>query len=436
MNNKSSSNKVVTNATWIIICRLVQAFLNLFISMFVARFLGPANFGIINYAESIVTFVLPVMQLGFNNTLVHELISKTDKEGEIIGTSLISCIISALVCMAGVAAFVGVVNFGEKETIFVSILYSIMILAQAFEMVMYWFESKLMSKYTASITLMAYLVVSAYKIFLLVTGKSIYWFAVANAIDHFIIGFSLIILYKKLKGERLSFSFECFKRMFASGKYYILSGMMVAVFSQTDRIMLKLMIGNDVTGFYSAAVRCAGITSFVFTAIINSAVPVIYASRERSKSEFEGNIKNLYSVVLYLAIAQSVFITLFAKPIIYIIYGTNYMEAVPALSIVTWYIVFSYMGVVRNRWMLAEGLQHLIWKIDLSGAVANVILNFILIPRYGIIGASVASLATQCFTNFILGWIIKEIRRNNQLIIGSLNPKIPVMILKKFLKNI
>ena len=431
----NSSNKIVTNASWIIICRFVQAILNLFISMFVARFLGPANFGIINYAESIVTFVVPVMQLGLNNTLVHELISKPDKEGEIIGTSLVSCITSAILCMGIVAMFVGVVNFGENETIIVSILYSIMILAQAFEIVMYWFESKLMSKYTASMTLVAYLVVSIYKIFLLVTRKSIYWFAVSNAIDHFIIGIALIVLYKKLNGEKLSFSFNRFKDMLGTSKYYILSGMMVAVFSQTDRLMLKLMIGNEVTGFYSAAVRCAGISCFIFTAVINSSVPVIYASKERSKKEFEYNIKQLYSVILYLALAQSIFMTILAKPIIYILYGVEYMEAVPALKIVTWYIVFSYMGVIRNRWMLAENLQHLIWKIDLSGALANVVLNLILIPKYGIVGASVASLLTQLFTNFILGWIMKDIRRNNQLLISGLNPNILINVLKKFLKR-
>ena len=435
MSNKKSSNKIIANASWIIVCRLVQAVLNLFISMFTARFLGPSNFGIINYAESIVTFVLPVMQLGFTGIIVHELINNRDAEGEIIGTSLVSCVLSGIACMFGISIFVGVVNFGETETIVASILYSFMILAQAFEMVMYWFESRLMSKYTAVITLMAYVVVSIYKIFLLVSGKSIYWFAVSNAIDHFIIGFGLLILYKKLNGEKLSFSMKRFKKMFASSKYYILSGMMVAIFSQTDRMMLKLMVGNEVTGLYSAAVRCAGITGFLFTAVINSAVPVIYASKEVGQKEFEENVKNLYSIILYLAIGQSVFITLFSKYIIYILYGEAYMDAVATLSVVTWYIVFSYMGSIRNRWMLAEGLEHLIWKIDLSGAIANVVLNFILIPNFGMMGAAVASLVTQFFTNFVLGWIIKDVRRNNELLVASLNPKILMRLAKKVLKR-
>ena len=431
----SVKNKIIKNASWIIACRIVQAFFNLFISMVTARFLGPENFGIINYAESVVAFVLPIMKLGFTNIVVHELINDKEKEGEIMGTTLLSCFSTGILCMGAVAAFAGIVNFGEKETIFVCILYSVMLLTESLEMIFYWFEAHLLSKYTSVVSLVVYLIVSAYKIFLLATRKSIYWFAVSNALDYLLIGVLLLIIYKKTGGDRLKFSMDRFRKMFASSKYYILSGMMIAVFSQTDRVMLKLMIGNDVTGFYSAAVRCAGITGFVFTAVINSAVPVIYASRKAGKKPFENNIRNLYSVILYMAFAQSILITLFSKQIIYILYGQAYMEAVPALCIVTWYIAFSYMGVIRNRWMLAEGIQHLIWRIDLSGAIANVILNFILIPEFGIVGAASASLVTQFFTNYVMGWIMKDIRPNNRLLMESLNPKVLMNIVRKVLNR-
>ena len=403
--------------------------------MIIARFLGPANFGIINYAESVAAFVGPIMQLGLSNILVHHLVNHKDEEGMIIGTSLCSCLFSGILCMTAVAVFSGVVNHGETETILVCILYSFMLLAQAIEIVAYWFEAHLMSKYTSVISLCAYIAISAYKIFLLATGKSIYWFAVSNALDHLLIGIAQLVLYKKLGGAKLTFSFKCFKDMFGKSKYYILSGMMIAVFSQTDRVMLKLMIGNAVTGYYSAAVRCADLTAFVFVAIINSAIPVIYESRKKGIGPFENNMKRLYSIVMYIAFAQSFAITVLSKPIIYILYGKEYMAAVPALCIITWYIAFSYMGMLRNRWMLAEGIQHLIWRIDLSGAIANVILNLLLIPRFSLVGAAVASLITQIFTNFILGWIIKDVRRNNQILMESLNPKVLIELVKSILKK-
>ena len=87
----STRSRIIKNASWIIVCRVVQAFFNLFISMVTARFLGPSNFGIINYAESIVAFVIPIMKLGFTNIIVHEMINDKEREGEILGTTLISC---------------------------------------------------------------------------------------------------------------------------------------------------------------------------------------------------------------------------------------------------------------------------------------------------------------------------------------------------------
>lgn len=427
-----NSNRIVKNATWIIGCRAFQAVFNLIVSMIIARFLGPSNFGIINYAESIATFVLPIMQLGFSNTLVLELVTDREKEGEILGTVLASCFVSGVICISAVVIFTEFVNHGEKETILVCLLYSFMLLAHALEMLMYWFEAHLISQYTSIVSLIAYVIVSAYKIYLVVTGRSIYWFAISNTLDYMIIAICQIYLYKRLGGSKLEFSFFRFKKMFNDSKYYIISGLMIAVFSQTDRIMLKLMVGNDVTGYYSAAVRCAGLTTFVFSAIISSSSPVIYESFEKSEDAFERNIQNLYSVILYMAFAQSMIMTLFAKPIILILYGSAYIDAVPALQIITWYIAFSYMGTIRNRWMLAKGIQHLIWKIDLAGALINVVLNMICIPKFGIIGAATASLVTQMFTNFVLSWLIKDVRRNNDLIMNGLNPKSAIVLLKDF----
>ena len=78
-------NKIIKNASWIIVCRIAQSIINLVIGMISARYLGPSNYGIINYAGSIVAFMVPVVQLGFRNTFVQEVIAEPDKEGEIIG---------------------------------------------------------------------------------------------------------------------------------------------------------------------------------------------------------------------------------------------------------------------------------------------------------------------------------------------------------------
>ena len=426
-----AKNKIIKNASWIILCRVVQAVLTLIISMITARYLGPSNYGVISYATSVAAFVYPISVLGLNHILVQETVQRPEEEGEIYGTSMGLGLISSLVCMVGVGAFVSVANASETETILVCILYSLVLLFQVGELIQYWFQAKYLSKYVSVISLCAYAVVSGYKIFLLATGKSIYWFAVSNALDYLLIAAALMVTYRKLGGGRFRFSWAAARRMLSRSRYYIISSMMVTVFAQTDKIMLKLMIDESATGYYSAAVACAGMTSFVFSAIIDSARPAIFEAKKEDGQQYKNSVSTLYCVIIYLSLLQSVAMTLLAKPIISILYGGQYMPAVSALQLVVWYTTFSYMGSVRNIWILAEGKQKYLWIINLSGALTNVVLNALMIPRWGIMGAAAASLITQFFTNFVLGFILRPISENNKIVLKGLNPTMILCFLKR-----
>lgn len=415
-------NKIFRNISWIVGCRVVQAVISLIISMLTARYLGPGNYGLINYAASVVALVTPLMQLGINNVLVHELVEHKNEEGKIVGTALTMTFASALLCVLGVISFAMIANHGEKDIILVCALYSLLLVAQSVEITQYWFQAHYLAKYTAVTTLVAFGLVSIYRVVLLVMGMSVYWFAVSQAIDYFLIAVVLLVIYHKLGGQKLCFSFQTAKELFRVSRHYIISGMMVTIFAQTDKIMLKLMIDNEATGFYSTAVACATITGFVFVAIIDSVRPLIFESRKRSQEEFEKNLVRLYSAIIFLSLAQSVFMTLLAEPIIQILYGSAYLPSVNLLRLVVWFTTFSYMGSVRNIWILSEGKQKHLWKINLMGASLNIILNAITIPYWGAMGAAAASLITQFFTNVVTGMLIRPISYNNRLILRSLNP--------------
>lgn len=414
-------SKTVKNASWIIGCRLIQAILALLVTMISARYLGPSGYGLINYAASLVAFFVPVMQLGLNSTLVQEIVSAPEQEGETLGTALALTFTSSIACIIGIGVFAWFANRGETQTILVCVLYSILLVFQSLEMIQYWFQAKLMSKYTSITILAAYVVVAVYRIGLLITGCSIYWYAISQALDFAIIAVVLLVLYNRLSEHKLRISLKRAKLMLAKSKYYIISGLMITVFAQTDRIMLKMMLNEAAVGYYSAAVMCASLTAFVFVAIIDSARPSILEGKNKANDVFEERLKILYAVIIILALLQSCVITVFAKIIVNILYGAEYQCSIEALRIIVWYTTFSYLGAVRDIWILAENKQNYLWVINLSGATANVILNAVLIPIYGVNGAALASLVTQIFTNVIMGWIIRPIRPNNRLMLQSLN---------------
>lgn len=424
MFKKFLQNKIVNNAGWIIGCKLCKAVLVLLTTMLVSRHLGVADYGLLSYAAGLVAFVTPIMKLGFDNILVKEIVTEPDSDGEIVGTVMVLNICSGFLCIAGVTCFSFFVNKGEADTTFVCFLYSLMLLFQATEMIYYWFHAKLLAKYSAIAMLVAYVVVTAVQSVMVLMNANVYAFALSHSIDFFVITIILFLIYKKKGGGKLTFSLARGKKMFSVSKFYIISGLMITVFAQTDRIMLKLMLGNEATGLYASASTCANMTAFVFVAIVDSMRPGIFEGYKESKYLFEKRIKQLYAVIIYCSLLQSLISTVFAPLIINIMYGQAFSDAVPVLQIAVWFTTFSYLGTVRDVWLLAEEKQKYLPMINGIGALANVILNFLMIPVWGARGAAVASLITQIFTNVVIGFIVPAIRPNNRLMFASLDRKL------------
>ena len=164
--------------------------------------------------------------------------------------------------------------------------------------------------------------------------------------------------------------------------------------------------------------------------IIDSFRPVIFEAMTFNKELFNRRMVQLYGIVIYLSLIQCIVITGFAHFIIIIIYGNAYAGAVSALRIIVWYSTFSYIGAIRDIWLLAYEKQSLLWRINIIGALLNVVLNIVFIPLWSINGAAFASLITQIVTNVILGFIIKPIRDNNKLLMEGINPKVLVDLMK------
>lgn len=410
---------VMKNAAWIIGCRIVQSLLQLVVGMLCARYLGPGNYGILSYAGAVLAFALPFMRLGLNETLVKELSDHPGQDGEIMGTAMGMNLLSALVTMGMVLGAVSALNPGDKETILVCGLYSLSLLTGAVEMIRYWFQYRMLASRSAVVALLAYLLVSAYRIALLAAGKSVAWFALTNALDYGLMGGALVVLFLR-RGYRFRFSPTRAREMLRRSAPYIGASLMVVLYQSTDRVMLTALAGARETGLYTAAVSCVTMGQFVYAAMVDSARPVILASRE--EEGFQHRMSRLYGAVVYLAAAQGVVFTLAAEKIICLLYGEAYLEAVPVLRVLNGYFIFSCMGLVRNVWILAREKQRYLWRMNLAGAAVNILLNVWWIPGAGALGAAAASLLTQFFVNFLMGWLVRPIREANFLLLQGLNP--------------
>lgn len=423
-------SKVANNAIWIIICKIAQSILGIIISALSARYLGPSNYGLVSYAASIAAFVIPITQLGLNCTIVKELIDNPDEEGLILGTSIFMSLISSFFCILGTYLTVSFLNRDETITIVVCFLYSTMLLFVATELIVFWFQAHYYSKYASISSLIAYVIVSLYKIYLLVTSKSVEWFALSHSIDYCLISIALLFFYLKLGGKRLKLSFSTGKRLLSNSWTFIISGLLAVIYAQTDRIMLKNMVGNTESGYYSAAITTVTMISFVFSAIIDSMRPYVFEGKQESDSVFKKRIKILYSIVFYLSVGYSILCCIFATPIINTLYGNEYKNSIAILQVMVWYTVFNYYGGAQSVWFLAEKKQKYLVLLGGLGALLNVVLNLVLIPLLGGMGAGIATLVTAIITNVVLCLIIKSTRRTVLLLFSSMNPKVILSLIK------
>ena len=161
--------------------------------------------------------------------------------------------------------------------------------------------------------------------------------------------------------------------------------------------------------------------------------PEILKNKRVSEKKYESSISLEYCVIFYASLIQCSVTSILAKPMVYILYGEEYLPAVLALRVVVWFVTYSYFGSIRGIWILAEEKYKYVLWIDVSGAVLNIILNLLLIPVLGLIGASVASVVTQFFMNFVMGFFIKPLRINNMLMLKGINPLFAVQQIKALL---
>lgn len=407
--------------------------LTCFVGLLSARYLGPDNYGLINYAALYLTFFTALCTLGINSVMVKDLIEDPQEAGTAIGTALVLRAVSSFLSALMIVGLVWIVDAGEPLTIAVVALCSLSLLFQVFDTIQFWFQARLQSKYSAIAASVSYTLASIYKGMLLVCGLDVRWFALATSVDYLIMAVVLLVAYRKAGGPRLAFSWEKGRQLLADGKSFILCGMMVAVYNCTDRFMLKHMLSEAEVGYYAAAASICAMWVFVLSAIIDSMYPTIMQARLESTAVYETWNRRLYAIVFHLSGFASAVITAAAGRLVRLLYGQAYLPAAVPLQILTWYTAFSYLGVARNAWMVCENKQKYLTPIYIGAAAANVLLNALLIPALGASGAAAASLVTQIATIFVFPPLLPDLRPNAKMMLDAILLKdvLPIRGIKK-----
>lgn len=420
--NKLTHSKIAKNSAWMITETIIQMIISLVINKIVSKYLGVSNYGIINYGISFLNFFNAICTLGLGTIAIKYLVNEKEKQGEIIGTCIGMRLISSFISILLISSLVFILKKENSVIITVSIIQSFSLLTDTFNTINWWNQYKLQSKLSVLATFIAYLVTAAFKVILVCTKKSIIWFAFSNIIQSLVVAIVLYIIYKKQKSPKFSFSIERGKILLKESYHFIISGLMVAIYAQTDKIMIGSMIDDmSAVGLYSVSVTIMQLWAFLPMAIIDSFKPALLEMRNNSHERYMVKLKQLYSIIIWLSLAYTAFVFLFGKYIVLILYNKEYLGCLTSLRLVIFGVLFSFVGVVREFWLVCEGKQKYAKYFALFGALGNIILNFVLIPKYGINGAAIATLLTQIITGIIVPLFFKDTREAvNHFVCGLL----------------
>jgi polysaccharide transporter, PST family len=389
---------ILSNAGWLGADKILRLGLGLFVGVLIARTLGPAQFGLLSFALAVVTMFGAVGTLGLESVTVRELVRDSTNRPRVLGTVFGLKLAGSAIAALLVVLVAWLLRSGEPHVWRISAIIALGQLFLAFDVIDYVFQARLQSRYSVLAKNAAFCVVAIVRVVLVVRHASLEAFVWAIALEYVLAGVLLLATFGRVEGLaalKWEFRRDLATRLLRSSWPLVLSGLVIAIYLRIDQIMLAAMAGDAAVGVYSVAARLAEVWYFVPMALTTSTLPALIQSRERSHAEFTQRTERLFTVMVLLSVAVAIPTTLLARPVVLFLYGPEYAGSVVPLIVLTWTGVFVSLGVARESWMLAEGLMTHSFATTVWGAVINVLLNLVLIPRYGGLGAAIATLAAQ-----------------------------------------
>lgn len=422
LKTSQSIQKIYKNIGWLFFNQVFRTSISLVVGSWLARYLGPSNYGMYNYALSIAAIIAPFSTLGIDSVVVREVTVYPEQQENIISTATISKLFAGLLTVTGLFLWLIYFQPYNKTLRSLILIAGISALIRPLDAIDFYFQAITSSKFTIYAKSTAFLCANSIKVFLLRARASIQGLIATDIIDSLISGFCLYALYRK-QGHRLKlsrFRKEILYRLLNDSWPLIISSSLVMVYMRIDQIMIGNLIGNQETGIYAVAVKIAELSYFLPMAIVSSVFPRIIEKKTQSEKNFTEGMQTLYRSLSVISYITSLTFTLLSGTIVSKIYGPNYIDARSALIVLTWSCMWVSLGVARSSFLTAINKNILHLKSIAIATAINIVLNFILIPRFGILGAGIATNLSYSFAAYFSCFLYKELRETGSMMTKSI----------------
>lgn len=406
-NISGNKKRVFTNVMWALSGKLINMMSVLFVGILVARYLGPEQYGLMNFVISYVALFTIISNFGLDNIEIRELSKHNEQKDSIIGTCLSLRFIFAT--LAIIILLVTLIFLGkDRFTTIMIITYSLTIYSGCFNVIRNYFTSIVKNEYVVKTEITRTFIGAVIKIVLLLLGMPLYAFVLASIFDTFLVASGYCISYRKFVGKMKLWYFKRDMVPFLLKESFplVLSGAAVVIYQRIDQVMIGSMIDFESVGYFSTAGRFLEIVLFLPTILVQTVTPLLIRAKERSQLEFEHKSRQFVSIVTWFSIIVSFVVMLVAFPLIKYTFGNAYLPAVPVLQILVWKTVGMALSSSGGQLIIMDGIQKWAFIKNLLACFVCIGFNLLLIPKYGIVGSAYVTIITLlfagCFANILI----------------------------------
>lgn len=399
------------NTVWVFIERFLTMFIGMLVGIAVARYLGPNDYGILQYGFTLLTMAANFGAMGIDDLIIRDALKSPEREGDILGTAISirggACLLSFIGCSA--FAF-----FTTDRGTFLPVFLIIAgVLFQPLGIVALYFQMKVRSELKAKAVMIGYSFAAVIKVVLIIVEAPLIYFAIAMIIDTITAMLFFLIFYLRENNFKLwRFDKETFLYFFKIGWPLALIMIFSTIYNKIDMLLVKNLLGNDDLGVYSAAVRLTEVWYYIPTALSMSLFPAIVNAKNNREliGEYEARIEKILRLLSFGSICLGIFVGFTSKYIIDFLYKTDYVGASGPLAIFIWCLLFFSFNVISLKWLMVENEIMLGLYRGIAGVAVNLVLNYIFIKLYGIKGAAIGTLLSFAFFAYFIDLFSKKTR--------------------------
>jgi len=422
------------NMSWLLLEKVFRMAVGFTVGVYVARKLGPDNFGILNYAISFAAIFSILVNLGLDQILIRELVKRPRRRNAVMGTAF--GLQATGFCLMMILVIISLYfTTSDMNTKLIVLIISGGYLFQIFQTIDLYFQSEVLSKYVAISQIITWSVISLLRFLCAWLEVPLIYFAWLEAGNMILTAVCYVAFYFMKRGSLIKWKFQPHLAVFLLKNSWplMLTGMAYIICIRIDQVLLKLLADNNAVGNYSVAVRLVELFYFIPMVIKISFFPAIINAKKISPMHYMHRMQQFYILMVWTGIFISLSFGLSGRFIIHILYGAKYAAAGDIIHLYAWLIYFVCIGIAASCWTISENLTIYILCCNLVQAAINFTLVYLFIPPMGIKGAVWGMLIAQVVGAFIFPLFSFKTRQSLVFIIKSLYP-VPLLreiIIKK-----